>query len=234
MPQHVENQPEPSLPVRKGFMLVLSSPSGAGKTSLARALLDAESEIRPSISITTRPRRASETDGVDYWFVTPAEFNTMRDRGELLEWANVFDNLYGTPRAPVERALNAGSDVLFDIDWQGGAQLREAAPDDVVCVFILPPSAGALRQRLESRALDSPEVIEKRLAGAPREIAAWQDYRYIVVNDNFDNSLASLRAIVRAERLRRDRRSGLSDWVANLQTALQPQARGGNDADPAS
>jgi len=234
MPQHVENRPEPSLPVRKGFMLVLSSPSGAGKTSLARALLDAESEIRPSISITTRPRRANETDGVDYWFVTPAEFNTMRDRGELLEWANVFDNLYGTPRAPVERALNAGSDVLFDIDWQGGAQLREAAPGDVVCVFILPPSAGALRQRLESRALDSPEVIEKRLAGAPREIAAWQDYRYIIVNDNFDNSLASLRAIVRAERLRRDRRSGLSDWVANLQAALHSQAKGGNDADPAS
>jgi guanylate kinase len=207
-------------PARKGFMLVLSSPSGAGKTSLAHALLDAETGIAPSISVTTRPRRANETDGVHYRFVSPETFAEMRERGELLEWANVFGNFYGTPRAPVEQALSAGQDVLFDIDWQGGAQLRQTAPDDVVCVFILPPSAQALRERLLSRALDSPEVIEKRLSAAGHEVGAWRDYTYVLVNDVFENSLASLRAIVRAERLRRDRQRLLPEMVANLQAEL--------------
>ncbi len=205
---------------RKGFMLVLSSPSGAGKTSLARALVERETGIAPSISVTTRPRRANETDGVDYWFVPTEEFTAMRERGDLLEWANVFGNLYGTPRAPVERSLQAGRDVLFDIDWQGGAQLRQAAPDDVVCVFILPPSADVLRERLKSRALDSPEVIQKRLAEAPREIEAWRDYRYVIVNDDFQSSLDDLSAIVHAERLRRTRQTCLAGLVKSLQTDL--------------
>ena len=211
-----ETDPRPQTPSRKGLMLVLSSPSGAGKTSLARKLLEVETGIAPSISLTTRPRRPTETDGVDYWFVTPEEFTAMRDRGELLEWANVFGNLYGTPKGPVERSLETGSDVLFDIDWQGGAQLRKSAPEDVVCVFILPPSAEALRHRLRSRATESAEAIEKRLAGAPREIEAWQDYCYVIVNDDFDESLANLRAILRAERLRRERQTQLPALVARL------------------
>ncbi len=201
-------------------MLVLSSPSGAGKTTLARRLIEAEPGVTPSVSVTTRPRRANEADGVDYHFTDPARFAAMRDAGELLEWAQVFGNLYGTPRAPVERALDSGCDVLFDIDWQGGAQLRRAAPDDVVSVFILPPSASALRQRLQSRALDSPEVIERRLAGAGREIEAWRDYDYVIVNDHFDESLASLRAVLRAERLRGARRRDLKALVARIQSDL--------------
>jgi len=217
---NTETAPQTATSARKGFMLVLSSPSGAGKTSLARKLQETDSAIAPSISVTTRPRRPTETDGVDYWFVTPEKFTDMRDRGELLEWANVFGNLYGTPRAPVARSLEAGSDVLFDIDWQGGAQLRKAAPDDVVCVFILPPSAEALRHRLRSRATESPEVIEKRLAGAPHEIDAWRDYRYVIVNDDFEESLSDLRAIVRAERLRRARQPGLAAFVGQLQSEL--------------
>ena len=216
MHEHGETDPRPQAPSRKGLMLVLSSPSGAGKTSLARKLLEVETGIAPSISLTTRPRRPTETDGVDYWFVTPEEFTAMRDRGELLEWANVFGNLYGTPKGPVERSLETGSDVLFDIDWQGGAQLRKSAPEDVVCVFILPPSAEALRHRLRSRATESAEAIEKRLAGAPREIEAWQDYCYVIVNDDFDESLANLRAILRAERLRRERQTQLPALVARL------------------
>ncbi|RIA56480.1 guanylate kinase [Dichotomicrobium thermohalophilum] len=221
MHEHGETGSTPQeAPQRKGFMLVLSSPSGAGKTSLARKLLEVESDIAPSISVTTRSRRPTETDGVDYWFVTPEQFTAMRDRGELLEWANVFGNLYGTPKMPVEQTLEAGSDVLFDIDWQGGAQLRKAAPHDVVCVFILPPSAEALRHRLRSRATESPEVIEKRLAGAPHEIDAWQDYQYVIVNDDFDQSLANLRAILRAERLRRERQTRLPEFVAQLQQEL--------------
>jgi guanylate kinase len=211
---------ETAPPARKGFMLVLSSPSGAGKTSLARKLLELDADLAPSISVTTRPRRPTETDGVDYWFVTTGEFAAMRERGELLEWANVFGNLYGTPKAPVARSLEAGSDVLFDIDWQGGAQLRNAAPDDVVCVFILPPSAEALRHRLRSRATESPEVIETRLAGAPREIDAWQHYRYVIVNDAFDESVETLCAIVRAERSRRARQTRLSALVAALRAEL--------------
>jgi len=221
MHEHGETKPPPhEVAPRKGLMLVLSSPSGAGKTSLARQLLEMDGEIAPSVSVTTRPRRPTELDGVDYRFVSPGEFTQMRERGELLEWANVFGNLYGTPRAPVERTLNTGADVLFDIDWQGGAQLRKAAPEDVVCVFILPPSAEALRHRLRSRATESAEVIEKRLAGAPREIDAWADYQYVIINDDFDESLANLRAILRAERLRRERQTRLPDFIARLKDDL--------------
>lgn len=205
---------------RKGLMLVLSSPSGAGKTSLARRLVEDDPGITPSISVTTRPRRANETDGVDYVFTSREQFAAMRSAGELLEWAEVFGNLYGTPKAPVERALNAGADVLFDIDWQGGEQLRGSAPGDVVCVFILPPSAAALRQRLQTRALDAPEVIEQRIAGAAREIDAWRNYSYVLVNDDFEESLANLRAILRAERLRRSRRRDLEALVARIQADL--------------
>lgn len=207
-------------PPRKGLMLVLSSPSGAGKTTLARRLIEEEPGIAPSISVTTRPRRANETDGVDYIFTSREQFIALREAGDLLEWAEVFGNLYGTPKAPVEQALNAGSDVLFDIDWQGGKQLRAAAPGDVVCVFILPPSAAALRQRLQTRALDSPEVIEQRLAGAAREIDAWRDYTYVIVNEDFEESLTNLRSILRAERLRRSRRRDLEALVAQIQTDL--------------
>jgi len=208
-----ESAPQPA---RKGLMLVLSSPSGAGKTSLARRLVEEEAGIAPSISVTTRPKRANETDGVDYIFKSREQFAAMRDAGELLEWAEVFGNLYGTPKAPVENALATGNDVLFDIDWQGGEQLRAAAPEDVACVFILPPSVAALRQRLKTRALDSPEVIAQRLAGAGREVAAWRDYTYVIVNADFEESLASLRAILRAERLRRSRRRDLESLVARL------------------
>jgi len=207
-------------PARKGLMLVLSSPSGAGKTSLSRRLIEEDAGIAPSISVTTRPRRANETDGVDYIFMGREEFIASREAGDLLEWAEVFGNLYGTPKAPVEQALNAGSDVLFDIDWQGGQQLRAAAPDDVVCIFILPPSAAALRQRLQTRALDSPDVIAQRLAGAAREIDAWRDYAYVIVNEDFEESLANLRAILRAERLRRSRRRDLEALVARIQGDL--------------
>jgi len=205
---------------RKGLMLVLSSPSGAGKTSLARRLIEDEPGIAPSISVTTRPRRANETDGVDYIFTSREDFIAMREAGNLLEWAEVFGNLYGTPKAPVEEALNAGSDVLFDIDWQGGEQLRAAAPGDIACVFILPPSAAALRQRLQTRALDSAEVIKQRLAGAVRELEAWRDYAYVIVNEDFEESLANLRSILRAERLRRSRRRDLEALVAQIQSDL--------------
>jgi guanylate kinase len=218
--ERLPSNDEPAALPRKGLMLVLSSPSGAGKTSLARRLLSEEAGLAPSVSVTTRPRRANETDGVDYIFKSREQFMALREAGELLEWAEVFGNLYGTPKAPVETALNAGSDVLFDIDWQGGAQLRAAAPDDVVSVFILPPSAEVLRHRLQTRALDSAEVIQTRLTGASREIEAWRDYTYVIVNDNFEESLANLRAIIRAERLRRARRRDLEGLVARIQADL--------------
>jgi len=205
---------------RKGLMLVLSSPSGAGKTSLARRLMETDSDLVSSISVTTRPRRAGETDGIDYIFTSRERFEAMRDAGELLEWARVFDNLYGTPRAPVEEALNQGHDVLFDIDWQGGAQLRAAAPDDVVCIFILPPSADVLRERLRRRAMDSAEVIAKRLAGASMEMDQWRDYSYVIVNDDFEESLNNLHAILRAERLRRARQPHIAALVAQIQSDL--------------
>jgi guanylate kinase len=205
---------------RRGLMLVLSSPSGAGKTTIARRLLDEDEDIAPSISHTTREKRRGETDGKDYHFVDKESFGHMRDQGAFLEWAVVFDNYYGTTRAPVERALSEGRDVLFDVDWQGAAALRETAREDVVSVFVLPPSASALEERLKTRAADSDEVVVKRMRGASNEIQHWDEYDYVVVNFDVDRSAAAVRAILAAERLRRDRLTGLEGFVQGLLAQL--------------
>ncbi len=201
---------------RRGLMLVLSSPSGAGKTTISRRLLDRDDEIVMSVSATTRPPRPGEREGVDYLFVDPLEFNLMVNRDELLEHAKVFDHYYGTPVAPVEAALSAGRDVLFDIDWQGTQQLAQRARDDLVSVFILPPSTADLEQRLKSRAQDSDDVVARRMAKAADEISHWAEYDYIVVNDDIDACLAKVRAILVAERARRERQIGLLNFVKLL------------------
>ncbi len=201
---------------RRGLMLVLSSPSGAGKTTISRAILEGDPSIAMSISATTRPKRPGETDGVDYIFVDDARFAEMVEAGDFLEHAVVFGNRYGTPRAPVEAALAAGRDVLFDVDWQGEQQLAEAARDDLVSVFILPPSTEELERRLRARAQDSDEVVARRMARAADEMSHWPEYDYVIVNDDFDDSVASVRAILRAERLRRTRQIGLADFVSRL------------------
>lgn len=206
--------------VRRGLMLVLSSPSGAGKTTLSRGLLASDDAVTMSVSMTTRPPRPGEVDGEDYIFVDPQQFGEMRNRGGLLEFAKVFDNYYGTPKAPVEAALSAGRDVLFDIDWQGTQQLQEAAADDLVRVFILPPTAAELERRLKSRAQDSAEVVSARMAQASDEISHYAEYEYIVVNHNAKESLGQIRAILTAERLKRARQTGLSDFVHGLREAL--------------
>lgn len=205
---------------RRGLMLVLSSPSGAGKTTLASRLREDEKGIEMSISHTTRERRKGEKDGRDYHFVDKGAFTSMRDRGAFLEWAVVFDNYYGTTREPVERALAQGRDVLFDVDWQGAAALRTSAPRDVVTVFILPPSAEDLEQRLNVRAEDPPEVVLRRMRGASNEIQHWDEYDYVVVNHDVEQSAAALRAILAAERLRRERLTGLKGFVQGLLAAL--------------
>jgi guanylate kinase len=204
---------------RRGLMLVLSSPSGAGKTTLAR-ILKADPGIAMSISHTTRARRKGEEDGIDYHFVDRDTFTRMRDQGAFLEWAVVFDNYYGTTRKPVEEALSQGRDVLFDVDWQGAASLREAAKADVVTVFILPPTAKDLEQRLNVRAQDPPETVRRRMLGASNEIQHWKDYDYVVVNYDVVQSLSALRSILAAERLRRTRLTGLEDFVQSLQSEL--------------
>jgi guanylate kinase len=201
-------------------MLVLSSPSGAGKTTLARRLLEAEPRIEISVSCTTRKQRDGEVDGRDYRFIDRDAFAGMRDRGEFLEWAVVFGNYYGTPRKPVEQALAAGRDVLFDVDWQGAQSLRDDSPDDVVTVFILPPSGKALERRLTERAQDAPEVVETRMREASNEIQHWGEYDYVVINHEIDQALAALRAILAAERLRASRLTGLKDFVQNLLAEL--------------
>ena len=198
-------------------MFVISSPSGAGKGTLSRNILDTDRDMTLSISVTTRDRRPSEINGVHYHFISQQRFVSMRDGGELLEWAEVHGNYYGTPQAPVEEALASGRDVLFDIDWQGAAQLRDKMPDDVVSVFILPPSMAELRSRLTRRAEDAPEVIEKRLVNARREIAEWPNFDYVVVNDDLDAAFADLTAILRAERSRRSRAAaGIEGFVDTL------------------
>ena len=207
-------------PKRRGLMLVLSSPSGAGKTTLARRLLEADPGVVPSISCTTRKQRKGEVEGRDYHFVGRETFARMRESGEFLEWAVVFDNYYGTPRKPVEEALAAGRDVLFDVDWQGAQSLREQAPSDVVTVFILPPSGEALEGRLNERAQDAPEVVEARMRGASNEIQHWHDYDYVVINRDLDQALSAIRAILAAERLRCSRLTGLKDFVQNLLAEL--------------
>ena len=205
---------------RRGLMLVLSSPSGAGKTTISRLLLEADPDIEMSISVTSRKPRPGEIEGKDYLFVDESEFIRMERAGELLEWATVFGNLYGTPKAPVEAALGAGRDVLFDIDWQGTQQLQQKAPRDLVRVFILPPSATALEERLKTRAQDPPEVVARRMEEAESEISHWAEYDYVIVNSDRDVALEEVRAVLAAERLRRERRTGLTDFVRKLQVDL--------------
>jgi guanylate kinase len=205
---------------RRGLLLVLSSPSGAGKTSLSRALLDTDPHIALSVSVTTRKPRPGEVDGRDYFFVDEKTFKIMAEEDQLLEWATVFGNYYGTPRAPIEQAIAAGRDVLFDIDWQGTQQLSERMAGELVRVFVLPPSGEALEQRLRRRAQDPDEVVSKRMAEASSEISHWAEYDYVIVNANLDESSDALRAILAAERLRRDRMTGLSSFVRSLQSAL--------------
>lgn len=205
---------------RRGLMLVLSSPSGAGKTTIARRVLDQDPGVASSISHTTREKRRGEVDGRDYCFVDKQTFSQMREQGAFLEWAVVFDNYYGTTREPVEIALNDGRDVLFDVDWQGAKALRDSAQNDVVSIFVLPPSAGALEERLKARAQDSPEVVVRRMRGASNEIQHWGDYDYVVVNFDVDRSVAAVHAILAAERFRRARLTGLGEFVQGLLAQL--------------
>jgi len=206
---------------RRGLMFVLSSPSGAGKTTLSRLLMDRTPGLKMSVSATTRPARPGETDGRDYHFMDDNRFEQMVKAGELLEWATVFEHRYGTPRAPVEAALSAGEDVLFDIDWQGTQQLREKAGADVLSVFILPPSAADLEKRLHSRAQDSDEVIRRRMNRASNEMSHWAEYDYIVINHDIDGAFAEVQSVLNAERLKRERRTGLTTFVRELQQQLE-------------
>jgi guanylate kinase len=205
---------------RRGLLMVLSSPSGAGKTTLARRLIEADPEISMSVSVTTRPPRPGEVNGRDYHFIDEAAFKRMREADELLEWARVFDNFYGTPRAPVETAIKGGRDILFDIDWQGAQQLSERMKHDVMRVFILPPSAAALQRRLQTRAQDSAEVVRRRMEAASAEISHWPEYDYVIVNANIDVSMTGLKAILTAERLKRERLDGLSAFVREMRKGL--------------
>jgi guanylate kinase len=205
---------------RRGLMFVLSSPSGAGKTTLSRLLLQADRSLELSISVTTRPKRPGETNGRDYHFIDRARFDAMVKSGALLEWAEVFGHRYGTPRAPVMKALRDGRDVLFDIDWQGTQQLREKARDDLVSVFILPPTARELERRLKRRAQDSRAVIMSRMSKAAGEMSHWPEYDYVIVNHDKQIAFAEVRAILAAERLKRERQIGLSDFVRGLQAKL--------------
>ena len=205
---------------RRGVMLVLSSPSGAGKTTLSRMLLKVDRGVELSVSVTTRPQRRGEVDGRDYHFIDASRFKTMVKSGKLLEWAEVFGHCYGTPRRPVEQALRAGRDVLFDIDWQGTQELREKARDDLVSVFILPPTVKELERRLERRAQDSHAIIGSRMAKAAGEMSHWPEYDYVIVNREKDEAFAEVRAILAAERLKRERQIGLSAFVRSLQAKL--------------
>jgi guanylate kinase len=212
--------PPPEI-ARRGIMLVVSSPSGAGKTTLTRNLLEQEENVSLSISVTTRARRASEIDGVHYHFISKRRFEAMRDSDELLESAEVHGNYYGTPREPVEKALSSGRDVLFDIDWQGTQQLYRRMRDDVVSVFVLPPSAVELKARLERRAEDTDETIARRLRNASEEIPHWTEYDYVLVNRDLNKSFARLRAILIAERLKRVQRPDMEQFVTKLLAELK-------------
>lgn len=205
---------------RRGLMLVLSSPSGAGKSTLTRLLLAEDAALALSVSVTTRAPRPGEVDGEHYHFISADAYAALRDSNGLLEHAEVFDHHYGTPRAPVDEALAAGRDVLFDIDWQGTQQLRQSMRDDLVTIFVLPPSAPELERRLRARAQDGEEVIRRRMAKAGGEISHWAEYDYIIVNDDIDRSLAAVRAILAAERLKRERQTGLVEFVRDLMRGL--------------
>ena len=211
-------------PARRGLIMIMSSPSGAGKSTLTRTLSKSpnETNLDLSISVTTRPKRPSEIDGVHYHFIDRESFDAMRERDELLEWAEVHGNGYGTPRKPVENSLKAGRDVLFDIDWQGTQQILEKAREDVVSIFILPPSMAELRSRLVRRAEDAPEVIAKRLANAREEIARWTVYDYVIVIDDLDKAYEAVRSILAAERLKRSRATGMAAFVETLLTEEAP------------
>jgi len=198
---------------RRGLMLVLSSPSGAGKSTISRALLERDEMLTMSVSMTTRPPRPGEVDGVHYFFRDIAEVQKMVEQGELLEHAKVFDNYYGTPRRPVENALAEGRDVLFDIDWQGTQQLAQNARADLVSVFILPPSLEELERRLRGRAQDPEEVVLKRMSKASDEMSHWPEYDYVIVNHDIEESIKAVQAILQAERLKRDRQVGLAQFI---------------------
>jgi len=201
---------------RRGLMLVLSSPSGTGKTTISRALLDRDKGLVMSVSVTTRDKRREETAGVDYHFIEKSEFNLMVNREELLEYAKVFGNYYGTPRAPVEEELAKGRDVLFDVDWQGAQQLEQSARDDFVGIFILPPSTAELERRLHDRAQDSDVVVSRRMAQAADEMSHWSDYDYIIINNDAEDSVTKVQAILDVERLRRKRQTSLAEFVKGL------------------
>ncbi|WP_429929887.1 guanylate kinase [Agrobacterium vitis] len=205
---------------RRGLMLVISSPSGAGKSTISRTLMDIDKQIGMSVSVTTRQRRPSEIEGVHYHFISQREFERLKASDALLESAEVHGNFYGTPREPVEVAMSEGRDMLFDIDWQGAQQLQEKMAADVVSVFILPPTMTELQSRLHRRAEDSEEVIQTRLANSRSEIEHWREYDYVIVNDDLNSAFDAVQSIVKAERLRRDRRPGLFDFVNNLITEV--------------
>jgi len=205
---------------RRGLMFILSSPSGAGKTTITRALLQNNAELTNSISATTRPRRPGEVQGQDYYFVEPHTFNTMVENGELLEHAKVFGHYYGTPREPVEKALSEGKDIIFNIDWQGTQQLREMARDDLVTVFILPPSSQELERRLRARGRDTEEEIVKRMAKAADEMTHYSEYDYVLINNDVEKAIHQAQLILNAERLKRRRIAGLSDFVRGLKEGL--------------
>src|SRR3984957_15949708 len=207
--------PDPPLH-RRGLMMVLSSPSGAGKTTISHRLLESDSGLNLSISVTTRPKRSNEVEGRDYHFVDQTEFNIMVNRDQLLEHAKVFGNYYGTPRAPVEKALTEGRDILFDIDWQGTQQLAEKARDDLVSVFILPPTWRELERRLYERAQDDPSEINHRMAKASDEMSHWAEYDYVIINRDIDKSVAAVKGILQSERLKRRRQIGLAEFVNGL------------------
>jgi guanylate kinase len=201
---------------RRGLVLVLSSPSGAGKTTIARRLIAADPGLTLSVSVTTRPPRQDEIDGRDYFFINRKRFDEMRARGEFLEHAVVFGHGYGTPRRPIEKALANGRDIVGDVDWQGAQQLAQRLPHDLVSVFVLPPSLAALRSRLQTRAQDSPVVVSARMAKSAEETSHWSEYDYVIVNHDIEESVAEARAILVAERLRRIRQIGLADFVRGL------------------
>ncbi|WP_265571683.1 guanylate kinase [Sphingomicrobium nitratireducens] len=207
---------EPSKTSRRGLLIVLSSPSGAGKTTISRRLMAADPTITMSVSATTRPPRPGEADGRDYHFVTDAEFERLVDEGELAEWAYVFDHRYGSPKDPIKDALKAGRDILFDIDWQGTQQLRSAFGNDLVSIFILPPSMEELHRRLRDRQTDSEDVIQGRMRRAAGEIGHWGEYDYVLINESVEDCLAEVQSIITAERMRRNRRPYLTDFTRNL------------------